>query len=84
MFNLSYCIVPTVIASRIGGSAYRTADGRWVVDSRLLRRVQMSDGEQAQVEQVDRNEALTLIAQGGGWLDASRRDTQHTAAGSGL
>ena len=65
MFNLSYCIVPTVIASRIGGSAYRTADGRWVVDSRLLRRVQMSDGEQAQVEQVDRNEALTLIAKGG-------------------
>lgn len=65
MIDLTYCIVPTVIATQIGGSAYRTADGRWVVDSRLLRRVQLSEGEQAQVEQVDRNEALTLIAKGG-------------------
>lgn len=69
--NLSYYIVPHQIALRTGdiGNCYKTADGRYVMDSRLLKRIQLTGDEFLNglngIERISRNEALTLIAQGG-------------------
>ena len=46
------------------------ADGRYVMDSRLLKRIQPID--MTGVERISRNEALTLIAQGGFDSDSNK------------
>jgi hypothetical protein len=70
--NLSFYIVPQQIAVRVGdiSSCYKTADGRYVMDSRLLKRIQPLD--MTGVERISRNEALTLIAQGGFDSDSNK------------
>lgn len=70
--NISFYIVPQPIAVRTGAISrcYKTADGRYVMDSRLLKRIHPSDMQG--VERISRNEALTLIAQGGFDSDSNK------------
>lgn len=77
--NLSFYIVTKDVAVRTGDidSCYKTADGRYIMDSRLLQRIRLT-GEEfmnglAGVEMITRNEALTLIAKGGYETDADQQ-----------
>lgn len=77
--NLSFYIVTKDVAVRTGDidSCYKTADGRYIMDSRLLERIRLTGEEYmnglAGVEMITRNEALTLIAKGGYETDADQQ-----------
>lgn len=66
-----YYIVSREIAVRTGDfdNRYRAADGRYVIDVRALSRIRLSPEEYvtglAGIEKISREEAMTLIAEGG-------------------
>lgn len=84
--NLSFYIVSRDVALRTGdiGNCYKTADGRYVMDSRLLQRIRLTGDEYINgldgIELVSRNEALTLIAQGGYNTDDIEKDSPDETA----
>lgn len=59
-----YYIITAAVARRISARLYRTADGHYVADGRLLSQAGISPDD-AGIEEVTREEALTLIARGG-------------------
>lgn len=75
--NLSFYVVPRSVAVRTGdiSSVYKTADGRYVMDSRLLGRIRLTADEYLTglqgIERISREEALTLIARGGFGTDGN-------------
>ena len=84
--NLSFYIVSRDVALRTGdiGNCYKTADGRYVMDSRRLQRIRLTGDEYINgldgIELVSRNEALTLIAQGGYNTDDIEMESPDEAA----
>lgn len=87
-------VVTREVAERTGdiSNIYMTADGRYVIDARLLSRIRLTSQEYLtgleDIEMVSREEALTLIARGGYRTgpsvtgDAAAEAVQEDGAGS--
>ncbi len=69
--DICFYIVPEHVAIRVGDLSrfYKTADGRYIMDSRTLKRINLTKADN--VEHISRNEALTLIAKGGYKTDSN-------------
>ena len=77
--NLSFYVIGAAALPHHAdmGGCYKTADGRYVTDSRTLKRIGLlpdgGTGCPHGVERISRNEALTLIARGGYQTDTSNQ-----------
>lgn len=77
MINQSYYLINKQVAMRVGGRFYATKNGMYVSDSHRLRSMRLRPGEvlgeMTGTHTISRNEALTLIAQGGHKLELIER-----------